>query len=129
MVGSPVIDAADNAAVPADVPDLDGDGDTAEQIPLDLDGHTRFADDPATVDTGNPPEAETIVEMGAYEYLAGDGDRDGDTDLFDYGMFVGCMTGPGGGVPPECIVFDMNADGAVNLLDFAVLQSAFSGSL
>ena len=88
----------------------------------------RFADDPATVDTGNSPEADTIVDMGAYEYIAGDDDRDGDTDLFDYDMFADCVTGPGGGVSPECTFFDMDADGDVDHHDYAVLQIAFTGS-
>ena len=64
--------------------------------------------------------------MGPYEYIAGDGDRDGDTDLFDYDMFADCVTGPGGGVSPECIFFDMDADGDVDHHDFAVLQIAFT---
>ncbi len=62
---SPCIDAGDNTAVPEDTTDLDGDGDTTEPVPLDLDGNPRFFDDPFTLDTGNgtPP----IVDMGAYE--------------------------------------------------------------
>ncbi len=50
---SPVIDAADNTAVP-------------EGVVTDLDGNPRFVDDPNTRDTGNgdPP----IVDMGAYEF-------------------------------------------------------------
>jgi predicted outer membrane repeat protein len=65
---SPCIDAADNTAVPPDIADLDGDGDTDEPTPFDLDGNPRFVDDPATDDTGNgtPP----IVDMGAYEFQA-----------------------------------------------------------
>ncbi|MHC4807653.1 MAG: fibronectin type III domain-containing protein, partial [Planctomycetota bacterium] len=53
--GSPCIDAGDNTAVPGGVT-------------TDLDGNARFADDPATPDTGNgtPP----IVDMGAYEFGA-----------------------------------------------------------
>ena len=63
---SPCIDAGDNTAVPADTTDLDGDGDTTEPIPCDLDGGCRFVDNPDAPDTGNgtPP----IVDMGAYEY-------------------------------------------------------------
>ena len=66
MPGSPCIDAGDNEAVPADVFDLDGDGDTVEPIPFGLDGYPRFVDDPATSDTGNgtPP----ITDMGVYEF-------------------------------------------------------------
>ena len=53
--GSPCIDAGDNSAVPAG-------------IVTDIDNQARFADDPATADTGlgTPP----IVDMGAYEYQA-----------------------------------------------------------
>ncbi|NLE59754.1 MAG: hypothetical protein GX616_15460, partial [Planctomycetes bacterium] len=65
--GSPCIDAGDNAAVPADTPDLDGDGDTTEPLPFDLLGGLRFFDDPFAIDTGlgTPP----IVDMGAYEHV------------------------------------------------------------
>ncbi|NLE58185.1 MAG: DUF1565 domain-containing protein, partial [Planctomycetes bacterium] len=66
LAGSPCIDAGDNGAVPADISDLDGDGDVAEPIPFDLAGMARFIDDLLTPDTGlgTPP----IVDMGAYEY-------------------------------------------------------------
>ncbi len=65
---SPCIDAADNALVPADVLDLDGDENIREQLPFDLDGNPRLVDDPDTKDTGfgDPP----IVDMGAYEFQA-----------------------------------------------------------
>jgi len=65
LAGSPAIDAGNNAAVPADAADLDGDLNTAEPTPLDLDGALRFVDDPGTADTGagTPP----IVDRGAYE--------------------------------------------------------------
>jgi len=67
--GSPCIDAGDNASVSPDAPDLDGDGDTAEPLPVDLGGWPRFVDDPATPDTGNPGEiGPPVVDMGAYEY-------------------------------------------------------------
>lgn len=69
--GSPCIDAADNTAVPADTADLDDDGNTAERIPLDLDGDPRFVDDPAMTDTGvpDPPDYAEIVDMGTYEFI------------------------------------------------------------
>ena len=67
--GSPCIDAADNAAVPADADDLDGDGNVTEPIPVDLAGNPRFADDPATPDSGNPGgPGLPIVDMGAFEF-------------------------------------------------------------
>ena len=59
---SPCVDRGDNAAVPLDTLDLDGDGDTAEQLPFDLDWRFRFYDDPDMVDlgVGTPP----IVDVG-----------------------------------------------------------------
>ena len=53
---SPCIDAGSDAKVPADVADLDGDGNVAEQLPLDLDRTTRIQG--------------SRVDMGAYEQLA-----------------------------------------------------------
>ncbi len=62
---SPAIDAGDNRAVPADTADLDGDGDTAEPLPLDLAGNPRFIDIADKADTGNG--TAPIVDMGAHE--------------------------------------------------------------
>ena len=63
---SPMIDAGSNFALPADVADLDQDSDTAEVLPLDLNGHARRLDSPFVADTGagTPP----IVDIGAYEW-------------------------------------------------------------
>ena len=68
--GSSCIDAGDNTAVPADIDDIDLNDDLSERIPLDLDGRTRFADDPDTPDTGlaDAPAYPDIVDIGAYEY-------------------------------------------------------------
>jgi hypothetical protein len=68
--GSPCIDAGDNTAVPPDIGDIDGDSNTTERTPLDLDGINRFIDGPLTIDTGLPdlPDYPFIVDMGAYEY-------------------------------------------------------------
>ncbi|MCK4658281.1 MAG: hypothetical protein KAV82_02060, partial [Phycisphaerae bacterium] len=54
---SPCVDVADTAALPADTADLDGDGDTAEPLPLDLDE--------------NPRVINYVVDMGAYENTTG----------------------------------------------------------
>ncbi len=64
LVGSPVRDAGANYLVTTDPLDLDGDGDTQEVLPIDLDGWRRFVDDPKALNSGygTPP-----VDMGAYE--------------------------------------------------------------
>jgi hypothetical protein len=53
LATSPALDAGNNADLPADTADLDGDGDTSEPLPLDLDGGPRIVNG--------------IVDMGAYE--------------------------------------------------------------
>ena len=113
--------------VPADTPDLDGDGDTTERMPFDLSGWSRFVDDPLTTDTGSgtPP----IVDMGAYEYrveLLGDCDPNGRLDLADFASLAGCMAGPGSDVPTECDCADMDLDADVDLADFAEFQRRIS---
>ncbi len=51
--GSPAIDTGDAADLPADVLDIDNDGDTTEQLPIDFEGRSRIGG--------------TGVDMGAYE--------------------------------------------------------------
>ncbi len=62
---SPCADAGDNGLVLPDFFDLDGDGNTAELTPYDLDGNPRFVEDPAVPNTGagTPP----LVDLGAWE--------------------------------------------------------------
>jgi len=94
---SPCIDAGDNNSVPADMAELDGDGDTSERTPLDLGGNARFTDDPVMADTGagTPP----IVDMGAYEryelcgdaghpFPAGDVNRDCKVNFLDIAIIA-----------------------------------------
>lgn len=64
--GSPTIDAGDNSYVPADITDLDADGNKTEPVPLDPDGHLRFSNDPAAPDTGIG--TAPLVDIGAYEH-------------------------------------------------------------
>ena len=72
--GSPALDAGDSSALPADAFDVDGDLDTAEALPVDLDGAPRTVDDPAT-DSGVGPVA--FLDIGAYERAAAAGLRSG----------------------------------------------------
>ncbi len=62
---SPCCDAGDNAAVGLDPFDLDGDGDTAEALPLDLDLAPRTVDNALVPDTG--AGTSPLVDLGAYE--------------------------------------------------------------
>jgi hypothetical protein len=62
---SPCIDAGDNGLVLVDAFDLDGDGNTLEPTPFDLDLSPRFVDVPGVPDTG--AGTAPIVDMGAYE--------------------------------------------------------------
>jgi len=64
--GSPATDSGDSTAVPLDTFDIDGDGNTTESLPWDLDGNNRFVDDPLVANTGvgNPP-----VDRGCYEFV------------------------------------------------------------
>jgi len=64
--GSACADAGDNGRVPADMFDVDGDGDTAERVPLDLAGLLRFTDDPLALNVGVGPNP--IVDVGAFEF-------------------------------------------------------------
>ncbi len=60
--------------------------------------------------------------------VPGDADGDGDVDVFDFAMFLDCVTGPGGdGVPPGCDVLDFDADNDVDFNDLGAFQLTFSG--
>jgi hypothetical protein len=80
-LGSPCIDAGDNNSVPADVADIDGDGNTVEVLPWDLEGHYRISDGDC--------DGNSTVDMGAYEYgLFGDVDCSRDIDFKDFALFA-----------------------------------------
>ncbi|MCA9250516.1 MAG: right-handed parallel beta-helix repeat-containing protein [Phycisphaerae bacterium] len=110
LPNSPAIDAGDNSAVPVDVL-------------TDLDGHARFVDDVTTADTG--VGVAPIVDVGAYEFVLGDCDADGDTDLDDHVILGGCLTNPGASLGVGCACLDLDSDGDVDLRDFALFQRTF----
>jgi hypothetical protein len=64
-LGSPVNDAGSNGLLVNDFLDLDSDGDTGEELPLDFLGRPRRVDDPRTLDTG--AGLAPVVDLGAYE--------------------------------------------------------------
>jgi len=58
----------------------------------------------------------------------GDCNSDGGVNLYDYGDFEFCLSGPGGGLPmPECNCFDLDGDSDVDLSDVAQFQAEFTG--
>jgi len=126
--GSPCIDAGDDTSVPADTADLDGDGDVAERLPVDLAGAVRFADDPSTTDTGVPdlPDYSAVVDMGAYEFVPCLGDLDGSCDitLADLAILL-AHYGQWGVGPAEG---DLTGDSYVGLDDLALLLTSYGDS-
>jgi len=64
--GSPCIDAGDNTAVPSDITDLDGDGNTTEPIPFDFEVDSRIIN--GTVDMGADEYSgyEFVTKWGSY---------------------------------------------------------------
>ncbi|MHC4753761.1 MAG: hypothetical protein ACYTBP_01330 [Planctomycetota bacterium] len=123
---SPCIDAGDNSAVPPDKADLDGDSNTIEQTPLDLDGNERFKDTIHVVDTGNgtPP----VVDMGAYESpvdgkIPGDFNRDGIENLFDYAYFgLAWLSDFGGENWNQDCDISIPPDDTINPLDWDIFE-------
>jgi hypothetical protein len=113
LSNSPCIDKGNNASVPADTTDLDGDGNTIEKTPLDLDLRPRFAD-------GNC-DGNNVVDMGAYEFsyaYAGDFDGDCDVDFFDFAILANSWMQNN---PLLDIAPAPAGDGIVDIKDLAVL--------
>lgn len=72
---SPCIDVGNNDLIVRDIADLDGNGDTAEVLPVDLAGAIRRAQSGTAVGAGVLP----FVDMGALEFLS-DCDNNGLND-------------------------------------------------
>ncbi len=117
---SPCIDAGDNSAV---------------TVSLDLGGHLRIADDPASPDCpqapgtcGTPP----IVDMGAYEFGSmpcrlADLDDDGDVDLDDFSRFQACFDVTNGLACNPTVTPDLDENGRVDLDDYSVFSLCVTG--
>jgi len=104
--GSPCIDAGSNGAVPADVADVNTNGNTTEPLPLDIDHEARFLDDPGVPDMGSG--SAPIVDLGADEFL--DGDDDALPDAWELAYF--------GSPTAANPAADSNTNGLSNLEEF-----------
>ena len=102
-------DAGDDSAIPDDLMDLDGDSNTAEYVPYDLDDDTRIVGDD--------------VDMGAYEYDGnptcwGDLNLDDSVGLVDLNLLLGNYGQTSG---MGYFDGDMDCDGDVQLDDLSDL--------
>ncbi len=114
-IGSPCIDAGNDAAVPDDGRDVDNDDDTTEPTP-DRDLNMRFFD--AVAGSGQD------VDMGAYENqhdvdCPADFNGDGDVGPFDLAVLLGSW-GPCPGCPA-----DLDCDNDVGAADLAILLGSW----
>jgi len=76
------------------------------------------------------PDAFGCAIVHGIRAVRGDWDDDGHVDLIDFSAWPACMTGPGGGVPPNfCDVFDLDRDIDVDLDDFDDFQVLFADSM
>ncbi len=58
----------------------------------------------------------------------GDCEDDGDVDLSDHDLFTSCITGPNAATSDGCRCFDVNLSNTVDLVDFAIAQTTYTGS-
>jgi len=111
---SPAVDAGDTDAMPADSADLDGDGDMAEPLPLDLDG--------------GPRASGMSVDLGVFEISSGapdcpaDGDGDGFVGLSD---LVSVLSDWGACPVEGPCAGDLDGDDSVGFIDLTMVLSAW----
>ena len=99
---SPAIDAGDDAAVAADLLDLDDDGITAEPVPYDVDGDARLAG--GSVDMGADEAPQAVVPQADLSITKTDG-----VTVVDAGSsttYVIVVTNAGPGDAPGTVVTD-----------------------
>jgi len=79
--------------------------------------------------TGKSPPAEAAVAtLALLPFVDGDFNENGVIELFDYAAYEDCSGGPFDPLAvTDCAAFDFDADGDVDLWDFAELQINFEG--
>ncbi len=109
-------------------PDQPPSEEIEESGMLDAGVYTFRAQAATLIDNDVPPSrlAEASFDL-AFDVASGDIDGDADVDLDDFGGFPVCLTGPGGGAPPPCHLFDFDFDNDVDLADFGAFQILFTG--
>ena len=60
--------------------------------------------------------------------VLGDFDTDGDVDLPDFSALSSCLAGPDIPAVVSCSLFDLTGDPYVDLADFGIFQTLFTGS-
>jgi len=85
------------------------------------------ADDGTIITSATDLHTTAAYGYGDFE-RSSDLDGDGDVDLDDFNIFVGCLGGPDNVYTTGCDDADLDIDNDVDLRDFAVFQSAFAGN-
>ena len=118
---SPCIDAGTISGIPADILDLDGDGNTSELVPLDLLGNPRLHDDAGIANTGSG--FFNYIDIGCTESqftsCRADYNLDTTVDFFDYLDFVNDFAAGRAAA-------DFNGDGVLDFFDYLDFVQALS---
>lgn len=111
------------------------DFDGVDGIPGTTDDNLRLLPQSLLINAGDPDVVNDVevtdlddrprvmcgrIDVGAYEFGAGDVTCDRQVTLADFAHWPGCATGPGGeSAEPQCIALDARYDGSIDLRDFS----------
>ncbi len=119
--GSPAIDSASVNDIPADLGDVNTNGNITEPFPFDLDKKLRRVESAAAPNTGTGPAP--FVDRGPYEFVpACPGDTNGDAmvNFADLNAVLSNFGQTGFG-----LLGDLNGDQIVNFIDLNIVLSNF----